>query len=131
MIDDENKNITSVTSLKLESYINKKVSDVQNILNSYNIKPTIIGSGDKIISQYPNKGETVLSYDRVFLITNQGENIMPNIIGYSRSDVIYLMKTLGYKYELEGYGYVTAQSIKEGEIVGDNTIKITLNEKTG
>ena len=131
MFADENKNSTSVTSLKLDSYINKKVTDVQNILNSYNIKPTIIGSGDKIISQYPNKGETVLSYDRVFLITNQGENIMPNIIGYSRSDVIYLMKTLGYKYELEGYGYVTAQSIKEGEIVGDNTIKITLNEKTG
>ena len=39
------------------------------------------------------------------------------------------MKTLGYKYELEGYGYVTAQSIKEGEIVGDNTVKITLQEK--
>ena len=54
---------------------------------------------------------------------------MPNLIGYSRSDAIYLMKTLGYKYELEGYGYVTAQSIKEGEIVGDNTVKITLQEK--
>lgn len=129
MFEEENQNNSSVTSLKLDSYINQKVTDVQKLLNSYNIQTTIIGSGDKIINQYPNQGETVLSYDRVFLITNGDQGKMPNLIGYSRSDAIYLMKTLGYKYELEGYGYVTAQSIKEGEIVGDNTVKITLKEK--
>ena len=129
MFQEETQNSSNVTSLKLDSYINQKVTDVQKIMNSYNIQTTVIGSGDKVINQYPNKGETVLSYDRVFLITNGDQGKMPNIIGYSRSDAIYLMETLGYKYELEGYGYVTAQSIKEGEIVGDNTVKITLNEK--
>ena len=129
MFEEETENNSSVTSLKLDSYINQKVTDIQKLLNSYNIKTTIIGNGDKIINQYPNKGETVLSYDHVFLITNGDQGKMPNLIGYSRSDAIYLMKTLGYKYELEGYGYVTAQSIKEGEIVGDNTVKITLQEK--
>ena len=98
-------------------------------LATNNISTIIIGNGDKIIGQYPSKGETVLSYDKVFLITNGDQGKMPNLIGYSRSDAIYLMKTLGYKYELEGYGYVTAQSIKAGDIVGDNTVKITLNEK--
>ena len=129
MFEEETKNTSSVTSLKLDSYINKKVTDVQKIMKEYNIKTTIIGKGDKIINQYPNKGETVLSYDRVFLITNEGEGKMPNLIGYSRSDAIYLMKTLGYKYELEGYGYVTNQSLKEGELVGNKTVKITLKEK--
>lgn len=130
MFEEETKNNSSVTSLKLDSYINKKVTDVKKIMDENHINTTIIGNGDKIINQYPNKGETVLSYDRVFLITNGDQGKMPNLIGYSRSDVIYLMKTLGYKYELEGYGYVTAQSIKAGELVGDNTVKITLNEKT-
>ncbi len=129
MFQEETQNSSSVTSLKLDSYINQKVTDVQKLMNTYNIQTTIIGNGDKIINQYPNKGETVLSYDRVFLITNADQGKMPNIIGYSRSDAIYLMETLGYKYELEGYGYVTAQSIKEGEMVGDNTVKITLKEK--
>ena len=129
MFEEETQNNSSVTSLTLDSYINQKVTDVQKIMNEYNIKTTVIGNGDKIINQYPNKGETVLSYDRVFLITNGNQGKMPNLIGYSRSDAIYLMKTLGYKYELEGYGYVTAQSIKEGELVGDNTVKITLKEK--
>lgn len=130
MFEEETKNNSSVTSLKLDSYINKKVTDVKKIMDENHINTTIIGNGDKIINQYPNKGETVLSYDRVFLITNGDQGKMPNLIGYSRSDAIYLMKTLGYKYELEGYGYVTAQSIKAGELVGDNTVKITLNEKT-
>lgn len=129
MFEEETQNKSSVTSLKLDSYINQKVTDVSSALKQNNINVTIIGSGDKIIAQYPNKDETVLSYDRVFLITNDGQGKMPNLIGYTRSEAIYLMKTLGYKYELEGYGYVTAQSIKEGEIVGNNTVKITLNEK--
>lgn len=127
MFNNNSNNNSSVTSLKLDSYINKKTSDVKKIMDDNNIKTTIIGSGDKIINQYPNKGETVLSYDTVFLITNGDEGKMPNIIGYTRSDVIYLMKTLGFKYEIEGYGCVTAQSIKEGDLVGDNTVKITLS----
>ena len=89
------------------------------------IQTVVIGDGDKIISQYPNKGEEVISYDKVFLITNGSQNIMPNIIGYTRSEVISLMQTLGYEYEIEGYGKVTEQSIKEGETV-QGKIKITL-----
>ena len=129
MFEETNQNNSSVTSLKLDSYINKEVDDVKKLMEANNINVTVIGNGDKIINQYPNKGETVLSYDRVFLITNGDQGKMPDLLGYSRSDAIYLMKTLGYNYELEGYGYVTAQSIKAGELVGDNTIKITLSEK--
>ena len=129
MFEEETKNQSSVTSLKLDSYINKKVTDVKKIMDENHINTVIIGNGDKIINQYPNKGETVLSYDRVFLITNEGEGKMPNLIGYSRSEAIYLMKTLGYDYELEGYGYVTNQSVKEGDLVGNNVVKITLKEK--
>ena len=128
MFEEETKNQSSVTSLKLDSYINKKTSDIKTLLEKNNIKTTIIGNGDKIISQYPNKGTTVLSYDKVFLITNNGQNKMPNLIDYSRSDAIYLMQALKYDYQIEGYGKVTEQSIKEGENVNGRTIKITLKE---
>ena len=129
MFEEETNNNSSVTSLTLDSYINQKVTDVKAIMDQNHITTTIIGNGDKVISQYPNKGETVLSYDRVFLITNGSAGTMPDLTDYTRSETIYLMKTLGFDYELEGYGYVTAQSIKAGEVVGDNTVKITLNEK--
>lgn len=130
MFEEVTDNNSSVTSLTLDSYINQSVNDVKSIMDQNNIKTTIIGSGDKIIDQYPSKGETVLSYDRVFLITNGDQGKMPDLTGYSRSEAIYLMKTLGYDYEIEGYGYVTNQSLKPGETVGNNKIKITLKEKT-
>ncbi len=130
MFEEVTDNNSSVTSLTLDSYINQNVNDVKSIMDQNNIKTTIIGSGDKIIDQYPSKGETVLSYDRVFLITNGDQGKMPDLTGYSRSEAIYLMKTLGYDYEIEGYGYVTNQSLKPGETVGNNKIKITLKEKT-
>ena len=128
MFEEVTKNNSSVTSLKLNSYINQKVGDVKSILEKEGIKVTVIGNGDKIINQYPNKGETVLSYDRVFLITNEGKGKMPDLKGYSRSEAIYLMKTLGYDYELEGYGYVIDQSIKAGAEVKNSKIKITLSQ---
>ena len=126
----ENGKVNSdVTSLKLDSYINKSTSDVKAIMDQNKIKTIVIGDGDKIINQYPKKGETVISYDKVFLITNGGQNKMPDLTGYSRSEAIYLMNTLGYKYELDGYGYVVEQSIKPGEDVNDGVIKIKLESK--
>ena len=120
---------SDMESLTLDSYINKKTEDIKKDLELKGITPVVIGSGDKIISQYPSKGETVLSYDKVFLITNGDQNKMPNLTGYSRSEVIYLMNALEYDYEIDGYGYVTGQSIAAGADVGTNKVKITLSEK--
>ena len=53
---------------------------------------------------------------------------MPDLTGYSRSEAIYLLKALNINYELTGYGHVTAQSIKAGDMVNGNTVQITLSE---
>ncbi len=126
LVTEGNQINSTVTSLTLDSYTNKKTEDVKNIMNQNNIQTVIIGDGDKIIDQSPKKGETVLSYDKVFLITNGSQNKMPDLTGYTRSDAIYLMKTLNIKYEIEGYGHVISQSIAPGEDINENTVKITL-----
>ena len=122
-------NNSDVVSLVLDSYINKKVENVKKELEANKISVITIGSGDKVINQYPEASEKVLSYDKVFLITNGDKNKMPDLKGYSRSEAIYLMKALGYKYEIDGYGYVTGQSIEPGKDV-DNVVKITLSAKS-
>ena len=126
LVTDGNQIKSTVTSLTLDSYINKKTTDVKNIMDQNKIQTVIIGDGDKIIDQSPKKGETVLSYDKVFLITNGSQNKMPDLNGYTRSDAIYLMKTLNIKYEIEGYGHVIAQSIQPGEDINERVVKITL-----
>ena len=129
MFSSENNNSEDVKLITLDSYTNQKTEIVKAELENDKIKVVTIGSGDKVISQYPEKGSEVLSYDKVFLITNGDQGKMPDLTGYSRSEVIYLMKALGYNYEIDGYGYVTGQSIKAGELVNDQTVKITLSEK--
>ena len=128
MFTSVTQNNSSVTSVTLDSYTNKYTKDVAASLATSNIQTVIIGNGDKIISQYPNAGEKVLSYDKVFLITNGGEGIMPDLTGYTRSEAIYLMKALNINYELTDYGHVTNQSIKAGDMVNGNTVQITLSE---
>ena len=127
MFTEEVKN-TNTSKITLPSYINKKTQDVKSSLSQNGLEATIIGDGDKVISQYPSKGKSVISSDRIILITNGSKNVMPNIIGYSKAEAIYLMETLGFNYEIDGYGYVTKQSIEAGTQV-TGKITITLEEK--
>ena len=66
-------NKSAVISLKLDSFVNKPVADIKKLLENSKVVPVIIGDGDKIINQFPSQGETVLSYDKVILVTNKGQ----------------------------------------------------------
>lgn len=105
---------------KIDNYINKDVKVVKENLNKYNINPIILGSGNKIIDYYPKSGN-VTSDDKVFLVTNS-EIKMPNIIGYSKNDLITLLNILKIEYTISGNGYVISQSIKEGTILNKESI---------
>lgn len=129
MFSQVNKN-NSLTKTTLESYINKNTSEIKGKLMANGINVILLGNGDKIINQYPNKGTTLISRDKVILMTNDSNVKMPNIIGWSRQDAIALFKLLDIKYSLEGYGFVTSQSIKAGDVINkDNEISITLGSK--
>ena len=66
----------------------------------------------------------------MFLVTNEYDNKVPNILGYSKKEVMDLLDILNIRYNLEGNGYVTSQSISEGTIMsGEDTLVVTLMEK--
>lgn len=129
IFSDKEENNT-ILKYQLPSYINKNTNQVKEELMSKRIIPIILGEGDKIIKQFPNNNNTVISYDKVFLVTNNNNIKMPSIIGWSRSEIINLCNLLGIEYEFEGYGYATNQSIKEGTILNkDEILMVTLEEK--
>lgn len=114
----------------VESFINKNVEDVRTKLNSYNIKMISVGNGDKIIKQSSIVGSSVVSGDTIIVITNDSNYTMPNIVGWSRKEIISLCNVLGISYEFEGYGYANTQSIQAGSKINDgDTLKVTLNNK--
>lgn len=129
MFSEVNKN-TSLTKISLESYINKNTTEIKDKLTSAGINVVLLGNGDRIINQYPSKGMTLISGDRVILMTNDSNVKMPNIMGWARQEAIGLFKLIGMEYSIEGYGFVTSFSIKQGEAINkESSINVTLGSK--
>ena len=127
---DDGTNKSEMETHKLESYISKNTNVIKEKLESKKIEVITIGNGEKIINQYPKKGTNVLSYDKVFLITNDSEIKLPNFVGYSKKEAENLLNLLNIRYNINGNGYVVSQDIEAGILVtNDITIKLELQDK--
>lgn len=126
----EEKINTDMVSYEMPSFINKNTNEAKKELESKLIIPIILGNGDKIIKQYPNPNINVMSYEKVFLLTNDYNVKMPDITGYSSKEVVSLSNILNLKYKLNGTGFVTQSSIPtESEINKETSLEVTLEEK--
>lgn len=124
IVTDNNK----TTNYTLNSYINKTTSEIKSELEANQMKVFVLGTGEKIINQYPFKGSKLYIGSVVVLLTDNYDKAMPNLVGLSYKDASSILKLMGVKYNLEGNGYVVSQSIPEGIIVGnDTTVTLTLN----
>ena len=122
--EDKDKN----AEYKLPSFINKDTAEVKKILASNKQEAVVIGTGDKVINQYPNKN-AVLNYgSKVFLLTNSTDYKMPNLTGWSSGEVTNFGNLVGITFEFNGYGYVTSQSLKSGTNINAST-KVKVNLK--
>ena len=127
--DTEEQKI-EITEYKLPSFLNKKAESAKTTLTSEKITYQILGNGDKIIKQYPEKNDIITNKDTVYLITNDSALTIPNVVGLSSKVASNLLNELGIKVKLEGVGYVTAQSIPEQTPITDGLeITLTLNPK--
>lgn len=112
---------TSDISYKLDTYLSKNVSDVKSLLQDKGLNVIIIGDGNKVINQYPSKGTTLISGDKIYLVTNGTNYTMPNMSNWSRYDVIKYSQLIGMNYSFDGYGYVVSQSISAGTKIDDKS----------
>ena len=124
--DYSTQNEVEVTNYEIPSLVNKKVDSVKTTLDANGIKYRIIGNGNKVIKQSPSKGTTITNQDTIYLITNDSELAVPNVIGLSSKVAKDLLQKMGLKTNLDGTGYVTSQSIPEGTKITDG-LEITLN----
>ena len=109
--DEQDQNTTGIT-YTLDSYINKNVETVKQLLESKGLEVVTIGNGDVVANQYPNSQIVVTKGCKVFLVTNGSEITIPNFKGWSKKDVQTYLNLAGIKYSSEGIGYLVSQSIK-------------------
>lgn len=119
----DNNNSSTYKTLE---YVNKDTSIVKNELETNGMRVFVLGSGDKVIRQYPSSGVSLYNGSVVGILTNSYDKMMPNLIGLSYKDAANILKLMGINYRLEGNGYVISQSVSEGVVVTDE-VGVVLN----
>ncbi|MBQ8472756.1 MAG: hypothetical protein IJ501_04570 [Bacilli bacterium] len=120
---------TQEDTIEIKSYLNTNLEETKTELNNKNITPVILGDGDTIINQYPIN-TTITKETKLFLVTNSSNLTLPDLTGYSRSDLEVLFKYLNISYLIKGNGYVISQSIPKGTPITDNlNLEIILDSK--
>ncbi len=107
--------------ITLDNYISTDLTATEEKLKKLNLSLVKLGNGKYIINQYPNKGDIVLAGSKIFLKTNSSEYQMPDITGWSVSEVNTLCKLLNLKLKTIGYGNVKTSSIKAGTTINEGT----------
>lgn len=112
--------------ITLDNYISKYLDTTLEELKNKKIDVIILGNGKYIINQYPLKNKTLLSGEKLFLLTNDKEIKMENLKGWSLSEVKTYCNLIGLKLEYNGYGYVINQSIEKNAILDVNNMTLTI-----
>ena len=96
------------------------------------MKASIVGSGDTVLRQVPEAGQSVPAGGTVLLYTEEVESNMvtvPNLLGKSVSEVNSLASSLGLNVQLSGLisssstaAISNRQSIAEGQKVPRGTV---------
>ncbi|HDR3887246.1 TPA: penicillin-binding protein [Bacillus cereus] len=115
---------TKQSEIKVQNHVNQTMDTVKNIAEKAKLQPVLLGEG-KIIKQYPQTGEVMSEGDRIFLVGNNVK--MPNLKGWSMRDVMYFSKLLKLDLKTTGTGYVTSQSIENGQYIQEgDALKLDL-----
>lgn len=109
--DDSKTSSIQIKTYKLPSFVNKKLESVKTALEAEKMTYQVIGNGTKVIKQTPAKNTSITNKDTIYLITNDENLAIPNVVGLSSKVAKDLLEQLGVKVKLEGVGYVTTQSI--------------------
>ena len=125
-LTDETKEVDLSKVIDIDNYLSKDIGTVTTMLENKKIDVVVIGNGKYIINQYPIKNNTVLENGKLFLVTNGSEIKMPDMTGWSLSDVKNYCNLIGLNYEYSGYGYVVSQSLPIDTIIDPNNMMLSV-----
>ena len=129
MYSEINEKKSSMQKYTIKSYISSDTKKAQEELNKMKMNIVLIGDGDKIINQYPSRGSNIITGDKIYLVTNSTKIEMPDITGWSLTDVRRFAEYANINFEYSGHGYVVKQSIKPKTILKGDSLSVELKEK--
>ncbi|GEK91527.1 penicillin-binding protein 2B [Alkalibacterium kapii] len=127
------ENTGTAFDLEYENIDNMIQKNTQTVLDDQNLEEknvSIIGTGNTIVQQYPIPGSEINKSDRIILMTN-GAMTLPDLTGWSRSDVLKLSEMTGIKVSFEGEGFVDSQNLPVNSFIESETeitVSLSANE---
>ncbi|MFZ2601067.1 MAG: PASTA domain-containing protein, partial [Lactococcus lactis] len=104
---------TKAGKVTIENYKGKDSGDTADSLRRTVLSPVIIGTGAKVTAQSIAEGEKVSANSRILLLTNDKDQVMPDMYDWSKKEVEQLANWFGIKVTYEGSGNkVLTQSIE-------------------
>lgn len=123
--EEEDAEINAVEMPKVTGTTNE---EALKILEDTQLNVTVVGNGDTIVQQLPLPNKTTIENQRVVLMTN-GAMTMPDMMGWSKNDVLKVSEITGLEFTFEGEGYVESQSLEPNANMHDAD-KITIGLET-
>lgn len=118
----DNRNVSvDVSREKIAAnWVEIPVDEVKKKLEKQQVRVEVLGSGDKVLAQYPAGGNKIPSNSPVYLLTEPVKALnMPDLYGKSLREAKDICKLLHLYADVEGEGYVISQSIQPGERIMD------------
>lgn len=116
-----------IETYDMPDVVNHSLTYATDKLHDKSSNIVVLGQGSQVVDQYPKAKQSLVSNQRVFLITDLSDIRMPNMIGWTRKDVSEFWLISGMAFKIDGYGHVKSQSISEGsELNKDYLIEVYL-----
>ena len=121
------KNEIESQIIKLENYISSNMENTKEKLSNSGLNVITLGTGKYVINQYPLKNINVVKGEKIFLVSNKDDYIMPDVTNWSISDIKTFANLTNINLNIEGNGYVKTQSIEVGApLTKDSELNVTL-----
>ena len=128
---------SSIVKNNMPNVVDSTYIEANEKLNELGVNIIRIGNGLNVIDQYPKTNEDVYTNEKVFLLTDGNELIIPDFRGWTRKEIISYWNLSGLSITLNGYGIVKQQSVSANSVVNKNDeiivyfgdINVDLDEK--
>lgn len=104
----------------MPDFVEKPAQDAIAYLEENGDAYSLIGSGERVVQQFPRQEMQVDETQRVLLLTN-GAMTLPDLTGWSRNDLYRLAELTGIALTVEGEGFVTSQNMSAGSFIETGT----------
>jgi len=111
--------VKHVDQTAIQDYTGQNAEAIEVELANDGLQPVVVGSGGKIVEQYPKSGEKLVKGSFVFLKT-EGDIALPDFTNWSLRNLLVFKSMSGLQIEVAGEGFAVSQSLSAGTIITDS-----------